>query len=274
MQSPISSRGAKSKAKNVENSKTFQGLIALGLTAYGVVHVLVAWISVQLAWGGGGGKADQKGALQQLAGTALGPILLWIVAVGLIALVVWRLGSAAFGYTWKTDPKKRLAKRIGAAGSAIVYGVIAVSAIKTAIGAGQSSGGTAQKSLTAKMLGNPFGIAVLLIIAVAIIAVGVNDVRKSIKSSFTEELAGSVSEKIIKFGQVGYAAKGIALVITGALFAWAALSHDPNKAGGLDKSLRTVLAQPFGSILLTLMALGFLCFGIFCFGWARHPRKE
>lgn len=274
MQSPISSHSAKSTAKNVENSKVFRGLIALGLTSYGVVHVLVAWIAVQLAWGGGGGQADQKGALQQLAGTALGPILLWIVAVGLIALVLWRLGLAAFGYTWKSDPKKRLVKRVGSAGTAIVYGVLAVSAIKIAVGTGQSSGGSAQKSLTAKMMGNPFGMTVLIVIALAIVAVGVNDVRKCIKKSFTQELEGSVSEKIIKFGQVGYAAKGVALVITGALFAWAALSHDPNKAGGLDKSLRTVLAQPFGAILLTLMALGFLCFGIFCFGWARHPRKE
>lgn len=274
MQSQSPSQQAKSTAKTVQHSKTFDALVAIGLIAYGVVHVLVAWIAVQLAWGNGGGQADQKGALQQLAGTALGPVLLWIVAVGLIALVIWRLGLAAWGFSWESDSKKRLVKRVGAAGSAVVYGILALSAIKIAVGSGQSNSDSQQKSMTAKLMGNPFGLAVLIIIAAVIIAIGISNIYKAIKKTFTDEMEGSVSEKIIKFGQVGYTAKGASLIITGALFAWSALSQDPNKAGGLDQAFKTVLDQPFGPVLLTVMAAGFLCFGIFCFGWARHPRKE
>jgi hypothetical protein len=73
-------------------------------------------------------------------------------------------------------------------------------------------------------------------------------------------------------GRLGYAAKGVAFVIAGALFAWAAISYDPNKAGGLDTALRTLRNQPFGSILLTLVALGFACFGIYSFVWSRNAK--
>jgi hypothetical protein len=29
---------------------------------------------------------------------------------------------------------------------------------------------------------------------------------------------------------------------------------------------------PLGSVLLTVMALGLVCFGVYCFFWARHPK--
>ena len=60
--------------------------------------------------------------------------------------------------------------------------------------------------------------------------------------------------------------------IVGGLFGWAAITYDAEKAGGLDDALRTVNDAPFGSVLLTLMALGLICFGVYCFFWARHPK--
>jgi hypothetical protein len=42
--------------------------------------------------------------------------------------------------------------------------------------------------------------------------------------------------------------------------------------GGLDDALRTVNRAPSGAGLLTLMALGLACFGIYLFAWARHPK--
>jgi hypothetical protein len=54
------------------------------------------------------------------------------------------------------------------------------------------------------------------------------------------------------------------------LFAYAALTHDPDKSGGLDQALVKVLDQPFGPALLAAIAVGFACFGVFCFARARH----
>ena len=54
-----------------------------------------------------------------------------------------------------------------------------------------------------------------------------------------------------------------------ALFVSAAVTFDPKKAGGLDVALHTLLAQSYGAWLLTVVALGIGCFGLYCFAWAR-----
>ena len=72
------------------------------------------------------------------------------------------------------------------------------------------------------------------------------------------------------FGKAGYTAKGVAFGIVGALFLYAGLTHDPKKSGGLDQALHKVLHQPFGPVLLVLIALGLGCYGLFCFARARH----
>ena len=51
---------------------------------------------------------------------------------------------------------------------------------------------------------------------------------------------------------------------------WAAFTHDPEKSGGLDHALTTMLEQPFGSPALGGIALGIGCYGLYCFVWARH----
>lgn len=265
---------AQDHAQGANQSRPFRLLVAIGLVAYGVVHLLVAGIALQLAWGGSRQNADQLGALQELADKPFGLVLLWVVIVGLFALVLWKVVTTASGYIYENNKRKRAMKRAAAAGMAVVYAALAVSAIRIATGSGSSGSDQKSQGLTASLLSNTFGQVLLVIIAAAIVVAGAFDIRKGLAKKFKNDLDGGVSQGMVKFGQVGYAAKGVALCIVGALFGWAALSHDSSKAGGLDDAFRTVRDQPFGSILLTLMALGFVCFGIFCFGWSCHARHD
>ena len=87
---------AQGTARKAANSDALENVARIGLIAYGLVHLLVAWLALQLAWFGGGGEsADQSGAMATLAESPVGKPLLWIVAIGLIAfgivhlLVAW-----------------------------------------------------------------------------------------------------------------------------------------------------------------------------------------
>ena len=40
----------------------------------------------------------------------------------------------------------------------------------------------------------------------------------------------------------------------------------------MDDALSTIRDQPFGSVLLAIMAAGLACFGVYCFFWARMAR--
>jgi hypothetical protein len=56
------------------------------------------------------------------------------------------------------------------------------------------------------------------------------------------------------------------------LFAVAAIRNNPAWAGGLDAALRALAAQPFGPVLLLVVALGFVAYGLYCGAdaWARR----
>lgn len=250
----------------------------IGLVAYGVVHLLIAWIALQVAWSGGG-DASSGGALRTLADQPFGRTMLWITVLGLIALVLWQLGTAIWGYA-SEDGAKRARKRVGAAGRAVVYGALAVSAVKIASGSGGSSGGDSQEEgLTSDLLTAPAGRVLVAAVGVAIIAVGVRQVHRGVTESFTHDLegtatAGDTGSAVVALGRFGYIAKGVAIGVVGILFGWAALSYDPDKAGGLDDALKSVRDQPFGPYLLTAVALGIAAFGLYCFAWAKYARTR
>ncbi|MBO0889626.1 MAG: DUF1206 domain-containing protein [Acidothermales bacterium] len=266
---------ARDAARSARDSRTFRVSVGVGLVSFGIVHLLVAWAALQLAWGGGGGgeSADQQGALQQLSNTPLGPVLLGVMALGLFALVPWMVGLTVWGYTWERTRGRRNAKRTGALARGVLYAFLGYTAAKIAAGNGQGSGNPEQKSLSARILALPFGTALLVVVAAVIAGIGVYLVRRGLAQQFCDDLQGRPSRPVVLLGQVGYVARGLSVVIVAVLFAWSAVAHDPKKAGGLDQAFRTVKEQPFGGVLLTVMALGFVAFGLYCAAWARRPRR-
>ncbi|MET0866430.1 MAG: DUF1206 domain-containing protein [Nakamurella sp.] len=264
---------AEESGQQVVASRPFRLLLTVGLIAYGVVHILIGWIALQIAFSGSGGnqEASQKGALAELAAQPFGAVLLWVIVVGLFALTVWQAIEAIWGHRDRPAGGKRIRKQLGSAGRAISYAVIAVAAISTVQGAG-GSGDSSEESFSARLMSNPIGRLAVIAIGIIIIVLAVRLIRRGVTKKFTEDLAGGVSQKVVRLGQAGYIVKGIAYAVVGGLFGWAGITYDAEKAGGLDDALRTVNEAPFGAVLLTIMALGLIAFGVFCFFWARHPK--
>lgn len=265
--------GARDASQQLRGTRGYHVLVAVGLVCYGVVHLLIAWIALRIAWGGGG-DASQQGALRTLSRSGAGPVLLGVVAVGMLALVLWQAAEAAFGFgrvAQERDERSRLRKRLSSAGRAVVYLLIGVSAARLVLGGGSSGG--QEDTLTGRLLQAPFGRALVVLVAAAILAVGVSQVVRGVRQKFTEDLDGDRTRPVRVLGTAGYVAKGIALGVVAGLFGWAALSADPDRAGGLDAALHTVASQPQGSLLLTVLAVGFAAFGLFCFVWARNARS-
>lgn len=254
-----------STAQQAQQSRPYHLAITVGLIAYGVVHLLIAWIALQIAWGKTSEEASHHGALEELASKPFGGVLLWVVAIGLFALVIWRALELAYGHL-------DLVKKLSAIGRGAIYLTMSISAGKMAMGSGASSG--RQKSLTANLMEHGAGRALIVLAGLVVIGIGIRQIYKSVTKSFLEDLTGGVSDSTILLGRLGYAAKGVAFMIIGGIFAWAAITFDSAKAeaGGLDSALRTLKDQPSGTALLTLMALGIACYGIYCFVWSRNAK--
>jgi len=268
-------------ARQAGESDGLEQLARVGLIAYGVVHLLVAWLALQLAWGGGGESADQSGAMRTLAESPVGTPLLWLVAVGLIALAVWQAAEVLrWRRGWSASGKART-KAIRKSGNAlikaVIYVTLAVLAIRFATGSGKSSS-QSQQETTAGVFAWPAGQWLVGALGLVLIGAGAWHIRKGLTKHFmkqidTSKASPSAVRLVTRLGQVGFPGKGIALAGVGALLIWAAVTFDPSKARGLDGAMHEILGLPFGQILLTLVALGIAAFGAFCFVRARYPER-
>ena len=83
-------------ADRATDNDAFEYAARAGFAVSGVLHLLVAYIILRIAFGSGG-NADQSGALATLAGQTGGAVILWVAAVGLVALGLWRIAEAIVG---------------------------------------------------------------------------------------------------------------------------------------------------------------------------------
>jgi hypothetical protein len=160
-----------------------------------------------------------------------------------------------------------------------VRGILGISlglyAARFATGSGSGgSGNQQQQEMTAKLLSLPFGQVLVAIAAAIVIGVGISQIRKGVKKKFLEDLdVGDLPQGsqqwVRRLGVAGYIAKGVVLGIIGVLLGFAAFRENAGEAGGLDAALKTLAAQPFGTIALAIVAIGLAAFGVYCFAAAR-----
>jgi uncharacterized membrane protein len=232
----------------------------LGYGASGVLHLLLAWVTIQLAWTSGGEQADQSGALQQLAGNGAGQALLWVLLVGFVLLALWQ-ATEAIAWGEAKDRAKAAAK-------AVVYAVLGWTTVSVLTsGWGGGSGGA-----TSSLMSSGLGRVLIGVVGLGVVAVGGYHVVKGWREKFLEDLESSPAPWVRKAGRIGYIGKGAALAVVGVLLVVAAVQSDPEKAQGLDAALHTLAGLPFGPVLLTLIALGFVAYGVYAFGRARHAK--
>jgi hypothetical protein len=244
-----------------------------GLATNGVLHLVVAWLALRVAFGGTE-RADQGGALEAVAAQPFGRVLLWSAGAGFAAVVVWRTRESLWGFRYVRDERQRTTKRLFSALQAVVFGLLASLAAHVAIGAGPGSGG---EGLTAAVLRLPAGRPFLVVIGVGVMVAAVVMGYRGWKKSFTQDMnldaagprARTVAERA---GQVGSVAKAVAIAVVGGLVVVAAVTYRPERAEGLDAALKTIAAQPFGPWLLLVVAAGFASFAVFCFFDARYHR--
>jgi hypothetical protein len=262
--------------QRAQHSDALDKAIRVGLVAYGVVHLLVGWLALQLAFGESEGKASNKGAMQELAQQPFGEVLVWALALGMFLLVIWRVLEVFGGHREKEEGADRWKARAVSAMKAVIYAAVGISALNVVIGAKSSKGGS---TWTKTVMEWPAGQWIVAAVGAAVILYGANHVRKGFTEDYAKHLdaegkSGQTGKAYLLFGKVGYVGKGIAIAIVGALVLYGGLTHDPKKSGSLDQALHKLLTYPYGQIALIVVAAGIICYGLFCFARARHLSRS
>jgi hypothetical protein len=255
----------RSAAAKASDNPAVENAARLGYAVSGVLHLLIGWLGIQLAWFGGDQSADQSGALQQLASTPVGRIVLWLAVVGFLGLGLWQLTELILGRGGGSGRAK-------AAGKGVVYLVLAFTSFTWARTEGGKSSSEQSVDFTASLIDKPAGRILVGAVGLAVIGVGAYHVYKGWAKRFLKDLRQRPSEWVVRAGRFGYIAKGVALALVGFLFLLAAIHGAAQEATGLDGALRKLLQAPFGQWLLTLVALGFASYAIYSFARARYAR--
>jgi len=261
----------KQAASAAQQSNVLETIARIGYVVLGIVHAVIGGIAISVATGGGG-EADQGGAMEQIRNAPLGVLLLWVIALGLTALAIWQITEAIVERN--PDTKKKWGYRAKYIGTAIVYFAIAWTAFTYAMGGNSDSSGQTQ-TFSAQLMATPGGVFLIGFIGLVVAAIGVAFIIRGFTKAFEKRLnipAGNTGRGIVMFGMVGYVAKGIAVAITGILFIVAAFTHDPATAGGLDAALHALAALPMGTVILWIIGAGLIIYGIFCFFRARYAK--
>jgi hypothetical protein len=257
------------------NSRALELSTRVGLAGYGVLHLAIAWLAIQIAIGRSTTEGDQSGAFRLLVAQPFGRILVWVVAIGLVAMAIWQLSEAAVGHLDETGGRRSL-ERVVSLSRTVIYAALAWTAYRVVEGAATSAA-QQQQHATAGMLGSTGGRFLAGAIGVAVTMVGLVIAGYGLTKGFEKNFVWSQVRRrtrtaAVLAGQVGYAAKGLAYAVVGILLVVAAVSFDPQRSTGLDGALRALAGEPFGVFLLGFVTFGFAVFGVFCFFQSRHRK--
>jgi hypothetical protein len=239
----------------------------IGLVGYGVVHLLVAWLALAVAFGIPDDPPDAQGAVATIADTPGGTLALGMGAFCLLAFALWQITAAAIGFRWVRGGE-RVRKRAGAVAKSIATGSLAVLVVDSLVAHGRQSTTSAQ-SLAAALLALPAGRFLLGAVACVILVLAGTMTYTGVRRTFMGDLdlrrVNDLTRRAIEvLGMAGTLSRALALAVVGLLAGGAALFEDPNRAGGLDTALRALGSTALGASLLVVVAVGFAAFGLFC----------
>jgi hypothetical protein len=266
---------AATQARRAATSTPLEVSTRIGFIGYGLLHLAVGWLALQIALGKPTDEGDQAGAFRTLGNQPFGHALLFVVAVGLAAMALWQLLLAAVGHH-DQQGKARTLERLASAGRTVIYSALAWTAAKIVMGKPASSANQQQQA-SAGIMAHSAGQWLVGLCGLAVAALGVGFVVYGLKCAFERRLmmykmSAPVRRAVHWLGRIGYVAKGVAFGIVGLLLLDAAVTRNPGKSRGLDAALHAVVSQPFGVFLLILVALGFAAFGVYCFFQARYRK--
>ena len=262
-------------ARRASNSNAMEYGARAGLAARATIYLLMGLLALALALGQSNKETDQRGALSEVAKQSGGKLLLVLLAVGFAGYALWRFSEAAFGVV---GDGKGAGPRLKSLFRGLVYASFAATTLSILAGSGgNGSQASQQQGLTARTMAHTGGRFLVGIIGIVVAVVGATMIYEGIKKKFEKylrmnEMSQTQRTVVEKLGMVGTIARGVVIGLSGLLVLDAAVTYQPKKARGLDGALRTLADQPYGTVLLTVAALGLIAFGIYGFAEARWHR--
>jgi fumarate reductase subunit D len=260
--------------KRAAGNSQLELLERLGYVVRGLLYAVMGILVLRIAVGIGGGQAtDLSGSMVFLIGNPLGKLVLIVVIVGLAAYSLWGFIRAIYDPLHRGSDASGYMARLGFVSSALSYAAIVFFGLQILAGSSTASGDST-KTTIASVLTHPAGGWLTILFGLVAIGVGIGQFVEAYRATFARDLKGtemSASERniAVKLGRFGMFARGVTFLIIGWFLVQAGMHNDASQVQGFGGAFLFLLSQPFGHILLGVIALGFIALGLHSFACAR-----
>jgi hypothetical protein len=272
---PVQQQVKQATKKAVANP-WFERLARFGYASKGVVYLIAGLLTARAAFGLGGRAIDKNGALLTILAEPFGRFTLFLIAVGLIGYVLLRFVQALLDPEHKGDDPKGIAQRVGYLVSGLLYGGLALSALRLSFGLPGGAGEQSQ-SLVARVFAVPLGRWLVGIAGLIVIGAGLFQLYKAYSADFSEHFRWNDMHPIEQtwaswLGRIGLAARGIVQVLVGLFMVQAAVLFDPSRVQDSGAAVQSLAHPPFGVWTVGVVALGLAAYGVYMLVAARYCR--
>lgn len=245
-----------------------------GYAARGLVFLIVGYFAFRAAFAAGEAM-DTEDAIEVIAGSGFGALLLGAMVIALAAFCGWRLIQVLMDVDNHGTDSKGLFVRAGLAISAFSYGALAIFAVTMLIGSGGGGGGGGGKqSVIAYAYEQGYGVWLTYLIAAGMAAAAIAHIVKALKAGFEKYMAIPEDRRwLLKpVCQFGLIARAVTFVVIAGLLVTGAAGYSSGDTPGLDAALQEISGWSFGWLFLSLTGLGLIAFGIYSIAEAVYRR--
>jgi fumarate reductase subunit D len=263
--------------KRAAGSPLLRLLERLGYAARGALYTVMGVLALGIVFRVGGGQTtDLSGSLVFLVSNPFGKLVLIVMAIGLAAYSLWGFIRAIYDPLHRGSDASGYMARLGFVTSAVSYAALVILAVQLLSGSGGASGDSTQTTI-ASVLSHPGGGWLTIVIGLVAIGVGLGQFLEAYRAVFARDLKGTeMSEterkRAIALGRFGMFARGVVFLVIGWFIVQAGVHHDPAQVQGFGGAFQFLLNQPFGRLVMGIIALGFVALGLHSFACARWIR--
>ncbi|HYC85992.1 MAG TPA: DUF1206 domain-containing protein [Chryseosolibacter sp.] len=253
----------------------FERFLRFGLISKGVVYCLVGVLAFMAAYDFQTKEPSKAKAMAFVYDQPLGTLLIALITLGMFGYVTLRFFQAFADIDAKGDSTKGLLSRGGYLMSGLIYLGLAVYAINLLV-EGRGGENETREFIVSKVLAHRWGAWLVGMAGVLIIGNGIYQAYRGVTGTFMKKIMvirEDLERVFRKAGVIGYLSRGVVLIIIGYLVLHAALTLNPNDAGGTEGAFHFI-KYTFGSVLMSIIAVGLIGYGLFNFVRAKFQRIQ
>jgi hypothetical protein len=245
--------------------RNFGWIARIGYAGRAALFLWTGGLGLYIAWRKGRGRT--QGVLETILAQPLGDVMLGILAIGLICFTAWRILQAFWDVDRIGRNREALGKRVVYALSAVSYALMAFWTLNLSLISRSESPSEVMlaRKWTASLLSVPFGSWILAGIGLGFVATAIGVGVRAWRAPLDPELTVKRTARnwLVPLTRYALLARATVFALIGGSLIVAAIRVDARATKGMGGTLQALQLQPYGSVLLTLIAIGFIAYGVY-----------